>query len=851
MHSHRQNWRDDSRDRGRGFVASHHSYVREAPARQAPNASLPRLRNTTKSMIGTVVGGHIRILGVLGQGGMGEVYAGIDERLGRRVAVKAIRAERRLSEEARSRFLHEARSLSALDHPNICRLFEYLESPDGDFLVLELIEGVTVTRAIAQGMSRARKLRVAAEIVTALAAAHRKGIVHRDLKPDNVMITSEGSVKILDFGLARLEIDESEVYEGQAEEPVQNEATAVFPIDGTAVMPRRAGLIAGTPIYMSPEQAVGGDATPASDLYSFGLLLQELLTDQPPQPGGLDQAALLDRAARGESLPMKGERHDVTALVNRLKSLDAVDRPTARDAAAAIQRTIDAPKRHARNAVIALAIALLLAAAGKYAFDVTSARREAERRRGQAEDLVSFMVGDLRRQLEPVGRLDVLDGAASRALAYFASLRPEELTGTDLDHNALALAQLGQVRDKQGKLPQAVELFRQSLRFASAAAARDSTRDDWQLTLSNAHFYLGDAMRRQGDTRGTLENFRAYFVISQRLAARHPGDLRYQAEVSYAHGNLGAAYEATGDLPRALDEYRLARDMDHERQLRQPSNEQWQADLANSSNRLGVVLKRQGDFAGAQQAFDDDLEARRRLLETAPADAGRLQKLATSLAYAGTLQQMTGDSGRALASYREEAALDATLAGRDPASADLRRNLDVARSRMAGLLDSGHGLPLARAATDDLRQLLKKDSRTVWRRDLAVSLMRLTRIELQSGNKVAAGAAAEEALAVSEELVAKQPRDPQSRRNLSEALVAAGWTDDAGGRHDRAIQRWQRSLALSKTPGQDPAFTAAHIRALFALGQRDEAEPAVQSLLASGYRDPDFIAAIAGSHPPP
>jgi serine/threonine-protein kinase len=802
-------------------------------------------------MIGTVVGGHIRILGVLGQGGMGEVYAGVDERLGRKVAVKAIRAERRLSDEARSRFLREARSLSALDHPNICRLYEYLESPDGDFLVLELIEGVTLTRAIAQGMSRTRKLRVAAEIVTALAAAHRKGIVHHDLKPDNVMITSEGIVKILDFGLARLERERPDEDEQWAEEPIQSEATAVFPIDGTAILPRRGGAIAGTPIYMSPEQAVGGDATPSSDLYSFGLLLQELLTDQAPQPAGLDQATLLERAARGESLPMTGERRDVTALVNRLKSLDAVDRPTAGDAAAAIQRTIEAPKRHARNGVIVLAIALLLTAAGKYAFDVTTARREAERRRGQAEDLISFMVGDLRRQLEPVGRLDVLDGAASRALAYFASLRPEELTGTDLDHNALALAQLGQVRDKQGKLPQAVQLFRESVRFASAAAARDTTRDDWQLTLSNAYFYLGDALRRQGDTRGTLENFRAYFVISQRLATRHPGDLRYQAEVSYAHGNLGAAYEAIGDLPRALEEYRLARDMDFARQLRQPSNEQWQGDLANSANHLGVVLKKQGDFAGAQKAFDDDLDARRRLLNAAPADAGRIRSLATSLAYAGTLQQMTGDSARALASYREETALDATLAGRDPASADLRRNLDIAKSRVAGLLDPAAGLPLARAAADDLRQLLKKDSRAVWRRDLAVALLRLTRIELQSGNKLAAGAAAEEALAVSEELVAKQPRDPQSRRNLCEALVAAGWTDDAAGRHERAAQRWQRSLALSTTPEHDPALAAAHIRAQLALGQREEAGPAVQSLLASGYRDPDFIAAIAGSHPPP
>ena len=98
------------------------------------------------------------------------------------------------------------------------------------------------------------------------------------------------------------------------------------------------------------------------------------------------------------------------------------------------------------------------------------------------------MVGDLRTKLEAVGRLDVLDGAASRALAYFASLDPEELSGDNLHKNSLALAQLGEVRSDQGKLDEAVKLFRESVRFATAAVARDPKRDEWQLALSNAHF---------------------------------------------------------------------------------------------------------------------------------------------------------------------------------------------------------------------------------------------------------------------------------------------------------------------------------------------------------------------------
>jgi serine/threonine protein kinase len=207
-------------------------------------------------MIGSLIGGHIRILGALGQGGMGDVYSAVDERLGRKVAVKTIRADR--SANARQRFLREARALSALDHPNICRLFEYIESPEGDFLVLELIEGATLTRAIERGMSRSRKLSVASDILAALAAAHRKGIVHRDLKPDNVMISNDGVVKVLDFGIAFLETIDDDAPVATAT-PIDDASTLIYPIAGSRTPAPRSRVIAGTPLYMSPEQAAGGD----------------------------------------------------------------------------------------------------------------------------------------------------------------------------------------------------------------------------------------------------------------------------------------------------------------------------------------------------------------------------------------------------------------------------------------------------------------------------------------------------------------------------------------------------------------------------------------------------------------
>jgi tetratricopeptide (TPR) repeat protein len=798
-------------------------------------------------VIGSLIGGHIRILGALGQGGMGNVYAGIDERLGRQVAVKTIRLDR--TANGRVRFLREARALSALDHPNICRLFEYIESPQGDFLVLELIEGVTLGRAIEHGMSRARKLEVASSILEALAAAHRKGIAHRDLKPDNVMISAQGAVKVLDFGIAELETSgDPDASEG-AVVPIDDASTLLYPIAGITASSRPLRIVAGTPLYMSPEQARGADVTVATDLYSFGLLLQTLLTEEPPHDRSVGREILLQRAARGESLPMSGQPRDVTSLVAALKSVAPEERPTATEACATIESILDKPKRRIRAAAAAVASVLLLAGGAKYVFDITAARDAADFRRGQAEDLVRFIVGDLRGRLEPVGRLDALDGAASRALAYFASIPPEEMTGDDLHYNALALAQLGQARDQEGKLRQAIQLFLQSVRFGSAAVQRDSSKDQWQMTLSNAHFWLGDALRRERDVDGALEHFGAYFAISQRLAQRHPNDPKYQAEVSYAHGNLGAAYEAGGDIPRARSEFRIALDLDRRRLHRDPKNEQWQADLANSANRLGVVLQKTGDFTGARRAFDEDLEARRRLAQAAPDDVRRQRRLAASLAYAGSLHQSTGDVGQALACYREEAALSAALAAQDPSNADARRNRDVARVRLAALLDPAAGLPLAEAAANDLRELARNDARAAWRRDLAATLVRLAAIRLRVGALARARADAEEALRSSEALVAERPKDVQYVRILCDALMTAAALDETQGRLPSALQRRTRAADVANTIPDDPSIAALRIRALFALGRAQEAAPMAQKLLAGGYREAEFASVVAHSRP--
>jgi serine/threonine-protein kinase len=807
---------------------------------------------TTDRMIGTRIG-HILVTGVLGQGGMGEVYRGTDERLNRPVALKVIRADRRLSIDARGRFLREARALSSLDHPHICRIHEYIEAEEGDYLVLELIEGVTLEDAIAQGMSRARKLRIALEICDALAAAHRKGIVHRDLKEENVMIARDGSAKVLDFGIARQFVEGEEDVEPAAlpvEQPVEEAATLIFPVGGAAVTPgiprpvTEHGIAVGTPAWMSPEQALGQKATAASDMYSFGLILQTLFTEKPAHPMQLSSTELMMRAAAGTSDPMVGQSRDVTALVDRLKRLAPADRPTAVETLEVLRRIVDAPKRRARLGALVVILLLLAAGAAKYVADVTSARREADRRRQQAEGLVAFMVGDLRTKLEAVGRLDVLDGAASRALAYFASLSPEELNGGDLHKNALALAQLGEVRINEGKLDEAVKLFTESIRFASAAVARDPKQEEWQLALSNAHFWLGDALRRKGDHAGTLEHFRTYLNISRGLAERHPGDAKYAAEVSYGHGNVGAAYEAAGNLDGALAEYQTAVDLDRQRLQHDPRNDTWQTDLAISLNRLGAVLQTKGNLAGARKAFAEELTLRRQLFKAVPNDARRISGLAVSLAYLGGLQNMMGEPAQALASAREELELATRLATLDPANLNYRRNRIVAQLRVSALLtgDVPAALKLARTGQEELRTLVGIEPRPTWRLDLGSAASRTANLLLLSGDGEGARTAAHEALDIIEPLAQADPASPHILRYLCETLLLMAKVDEQNGDAVSARSHRTRVVALTAVrSGSDLRFAALHARALLAMGQRQQASPYASRLVAAGYRDSELV----------
>ena len=215
--------------------------------------------------------GPYEILAPLGAGGMGEVYHARDTRLGRDVAVKILPSHQSPSREDRARFQREARAISALNHPHICVLHDIGREGDTDYLVMELVEGETLSRRLARSpLPTPELLRLGAQIADALDRAHRAGVVHRDLKPGNIMLTRSGA-KLMDFGLAL------------AAEPVKaGGLTATAPALGESEEPITAkGMVVGTLRYMAPEQLEGKPADPRSDIWAMGCVLYEMATGKP------------------------------------------------------------------------------------------------------------------------------------------------------------------------------------------------------------------------------------------------------------------------------------------------------------------------------------------------------------------------------------------------------------------------------------------------------------------------------------------------------------------------------------------------------------------------------------------
>jgi tetratricopeptide (TPR) repeat protein/predicted Ser/Thr protein kinase len=489
------------------------------------------------SLIGRKIG-SIAIRSLLAEGGMGRVYVGYDERLQREVALKAVRPDR-WSPSSRSRLLSEARVLSRLNHPHICAIHGYLPGEESDFLVLERIHGKTLLEALDEDALDPRsRMEVAEQIASALMAAHTQGIIHRDLKPANVMLTFDSGVKVLDFGIARRATSsEDETHPGFVVE--QEDPSSTSP-----------GNVVGTAEWMSPEQAKGEPLTAASDMYSFGLLLQQLFTGRSPYEPGLTSVDVLRRAQKGQSRPIEGLGKALTSLIERLKSLAPQDRPLAAEVQRFLRRVREAPRRRTRRLAAAAAALAAILGASKYTVDLQrqnhaalQARQEMELARKQEAETTAFLMevfkvsdpGEIRGNT--VTARELLDREAGKIRG---SLRNQPLS------QARMLDIIGQVYFRLGLYIQARPLLQDSLALRQRYSAGP-------VPLADSHEHLG--LLSQAQSRPDAESHlrEALALRRESLGPRHPDVGRTLKGLGVLAATRGQLTEAEAAFQQALE----------------------------------------------------------------------------------------------------------------------------------------------------------------------------------------------------------------------------------------------------------------------------------------------------------
>jgi serine/threonine protein kinase/WD40 repeat protein len=366
--------------RGYRWIGSVEAFRVQEPGAAPPNP--PNAPDALRLFDGNLTGkkvSHYRVLEVLGGGGMGVVYKAEDLKLGRRVALKFLPDELAQDPVALQRLEREARAASALNHPNVCTIYEIAEHAGRPFIVMELLEGETLREAITAQPTEHRRpaldkqIDLALQISDALAAAHAHGIIHRDIKPANIFVTRTGVAKILDFGVAKLS---QRVTMDEDHASIPGEVRTHIQIDPAMVTPTyelsltRTGLTMGTAGYMSPEQVRGDALDSRTDLFSFGLVLYEMATGRAAF-GALTAPKMRELILNGEPVPARDINPDIPerlALIIR-KALEK-DRLKRYQTAAEIRADLEPLRRKAvprprlrRGALAVGGLALLTIAA--------------------------------------------------------------------------------------------------------------------------------------------------------------------------------------------------------------------------------------------------------------------------------------------------------------------------------------------------------------------------------------------------------------------------------------------------------------------------------------------------------
>jgi tetratricopeptide (TPR) repeat protein len=625
----------------------------------------------------TVIGPY-RVVRMLGEGGMGSVFlaARDDEQFEQRVAIKLVRGGHAMLR----RFRQERQILAALEHPNIARLLDGGATADGlPYLVMEYVEGTPIDE-YCRGLSIAARLRLFLQLCDAVQYAHRNLIIHRDIKPANVLVTAAGVPKLLDFGIAKL----------TSSEELRADATV------TRLM---------TPDYASPEQLLGKPVTTATDVYSLGVLLFEILTGARPFTGRTRTGDT--EAPRPSSVGhVRGLRGDLDRIL--LKALE----PDPAQRYGSVEKLADDIRRHLeghpvsargtsfvyratkfvrRNKLVAGAAAAALVVAALSFVAILNQKRIAERRFEQVRTLARSMVFEIHDAIATLpGSTAARELLVRRALGYLDALAAEASRNTPLQMElAGAYQRVGDVQGlpynaNLGDTPGALASYRKALVIAEQVRAREPENEAALRLLADLHDRAGLVQQRALRWRGALQDHEAARAIREHL----PRDVAGELALARTWVGIGdSVYQ--GNIREPLTAYSTALAILSRIPPTGAHKNRLLVELGRTHQRLG------GYFTGPrarnpERALDHHRAAEKALEERAamdPNDAVARRNYADQLVMTATLQNTVGDDAGVLAGTAKALVILRALAAADAENMEAQRDLAFALEQRARAQD--------------------------------------------------------------------------------------------------------------------------------------------------------------------
>jgi tetratricopeptide (TPR) repeat protein/tRNA A-37 threonylcarbamoyl transferase component Bud32 len=738
--------------------------------------------------IGRRIGAY-RITSFIGQGGMGTVYAAIraDDQFERQVAIKLVRRGFD-SEELLSRFRHERQILANLDHPHVARLLDGGTTEDGlPYLVMEHVEGVPITEHCwNRQLSVEEQLKLFRLVCAAVQHAHQNLVVHRDLKPANVLVTREGTPKLLDFGIAKL-----------LEEGSEGEAT----ITAMRVL---------TPEYASPEQIRGDVVTTVTDVYSLGLMLYEMLTGTKAHSLKGGAAAEVERVichqqadlpsltvGRRQDWPERLRRQwqrqlrgDVDNIVKQALRKEPERRyRSAEQMAEDIRRHLagfpilarrEGPatrgakfiRRHKLAVGAAATIALTLAGGNLAA---AYQARQAERRFEQVRKLAHTFLFDIHDKLRSIkGSTGSRARIAETALTYLDSLAQEAEGDRSLQTElALAYEKVGDAQgapdgSNLGRADAALRNYQRSAFLGGALLEHHSGSPELLALVARTSFKMGDLLLNSGDVSTAAEKLNQGLKHSEVLATGAPLEPTGHLLMADGFNRTGEAQLRKGEVANALVSYQKALQL-FARWESDPSGDPSGSGLAATHRRIGHGLLQTGDLKGALDRLRQAIAIRERLQEQSPRHQANQQELSNVYRMAGNIlgnpfYLNLGETAPALAYYQKALTIHQEQAAADLKDARAKTDLSISYGKVGTVL----------------RDLEPRESAAAFRK----------------------------ALEITEALLKETPRDAQVQDLHAFNYSGLAYALSRQGDRDMALDTYRRALMLQQAiPGGDaPQF---------------------------------------------